>query len=464
MTMSIKRILLSLGVIVFAGAVVAGATGAFFSDTETSTGNTFAAGAIDLKIDSEQHYNGNTCVRVDDGGTPDDPSDDTYEWQGTASFPEAGTECKGSWMLKDLNDNGATGDKFFYFNDLKPGDYGENTISLHLETNDAWMCASLENVGEADNGQTEPESVVDNDGDAGAELDQNLQFFAWVDHGSTPEWDEDTGEGDNVYQNGELVLGTATADTLSNTTWALADSTTGNGPISAGQTGYIGVAWCYGSLDGSLNCDGSNVGNESQTDSWFTDVNFYVEQSRNNENFTCNDSTSQPDITTTTGDGWSPQAGGTLNQDRWLAKARYGQNNASGAYELEVGFGPGLRGEGDHVYGDNVGETFTLTFDDTTKLATVTVGNDSTSYTVTGTPSAVGITAKGSASNGITKLTGATFNGNPIPDTIATVAGHKHTVITGAGVAGNFTLTGTLTLDWDSPADENPTLQVDVIY
>ena len=51
-----KRILLSLGMIVFIGAVVAGATGAFFSDTETSSGNTFAAGELDLKIDSESHF------------------------------------------------------------------------------------------------------------------------------------------------------------------------------------------------------------------------------------------------------------------------------------------------------------------------------------------------------------------------------------------------------------------------
>ena len=46
-----KRILLGLAMIVFAGAVVAGATGAFFSDTETSNGNTFAAGNLDLSVD-----------------------------------------------------------------------------------------------------------------------------------------------------------------------------------------------------------------------------------------------------------------------------------------------------------------------------------------------------------------------------------------------------------------------------
>ena len=69
----------------FVGALVVGGTGAFFSDTETSSANTFTAGAIDLQIDSEQHYNGNVCENV---GTPEDP---VYEWVGDAEYPVAGT-------------------------------------------------------------------------------------------------------------------------------------------------------------------------------------------------------------------------------------------------------------------------------------------------------------------------------------------------------------------------------------
>ena len=51
-SMIMKKIILSLSVIAVAAAVVVGATTAFFSDTETSTGNTFTAGSIDLKIDN----------------------------------------------------------------------------------------------------------------------------------------------------------------------------------------------------------------------------------------------------------------------------------------------------------------------------------------------------------------------------------------------------------------------------
>jgi len=58
-----KKILLSLGTLVVVGAVVAGATIAFYNDTETSTGNIFTAGSIDLKVDhTKQTYNGEVCV------------------------------------------------------------------------------------------------------------------------------------------------------------------------------------------------------------------------------------------------------------------------------------------------------------------------------------------------------------------------------------------------------------------
>lgn len=57
------RIIKSLVLVIGAtGVVSVGASGAFFSDIETSSGNTFTAGAIDLKIDhTKQTYNGEEC-------------------------------------------------------------------------------------------------------------------------------------------------------------------------------------------------------------------------------------------------------------------------------------------------------------------------------------------------------------------------------------------------------------------
>jgi predicted ribosomally synthesized peptide with SipW-like signal peptide len=58
-----KKILLSLAIIGAVGAGVVGATGAFFNDTETSQGNIFVAGDLDLKVDhTYASYLGEECV------------------------------------------------------------------------------------------------------------------------------------------------------------------------------------------------------------------------------------------------------------------------------------------------------------------------------------------------------------------------------------------------------------------
>ena len=57
-----KRILISLSIIGIVGAIAIGATIAYFNDTETSTGNIFTAGTMDLKVDHTfQTYNDADC-------------------------------------------------------------------------------------------------------------------------------------------------------------------------------------------------------------------------------------------------------------------------------------------------------------------------------------------------------------------------------------------------------------------
>ncbi len=313
-----QRILLSLGMIVFVGALAAGATGAFFSDTETSTGNTFAAGSLDLRIDSVAHYNGMVCtlvgqsyVWIPEANVTLDPEtmqpivganmDTQPEWDAfndanPLQYPEAGVSCTGTWPLADIDENSVNIGTFFDFDDIKPGDEGENTISIHVDNNDAWMCVALQNVAGADpvESATEPEDQEEDalgDIDHGntlaeSELDENLFFFAWAD------------DGDNIYEASEQNFGApVSAASLVNQTWALADSTTGNGPIQGDVTGYIGVYWCAGAISvvgNTLSCDGAEMGNEAQTDSWSADLQFYIEQSRNNEDFRCNPVTELP--------------------------------------------------------------------------------------------------------------------------------------------------------------------------
>jgi predicted ribosomally synthesized peptide with SipW-like signal peptide len=278
-----KKIFYSAGVIAFIGALSLGATGAFFSDTETSTGNTFTAGAIDLKVDSEQHYNGMVCTSVGEG---------EFEWQpepnfvpGPDQYPVAGTPCDGTWELIDLD---TVAHKFFNFGDVKPADQGENTVSLHIDNNPAWACVDIKTTGDNENTLIEPETTAGDVTPLAGELAQNIHVFAWLDNAST------TGAvaGDNIWQAGETVLQQPVALSALNstTTLTLADGGTGT-PLPGGSTSYVGLGWCAGDLligaPGSWSCDGSTMGNTAQTDSATTTVAFRVEQSRNNSGFRC---------------------------------------------------------------------------------------------------------------------------------------------------------------------------------
>ncbi len=281
--------------IVFVAAIVVGGTGAFFSDTETSTANVFTAGAIDLTVDSTQHYNGNVCTLIPATTDPVVPAH--YAWVGQSAYPVAGTACDGTWTATNLG-----AQKFWNFNDVKPGDEGENTISLHVDSNDAYACVDVDITKNDDVTCTDPENeaegvgICNTDGapNFDGELAQNLTFFAWSDWGVTPGFgDDEVGEGDNIWQANEPKLFSNTSgpasDVLAGKTYTLADSVTG--PLAGNTTSYIGLAWCAGTIDasvpGTLTCNGATMVNDAQTDSLEANVAFRVVQARNNANFTC---------------------------------------------------------------------------------------------------------------------------------------------------------------------------------
>lgn len=267
-----KKILLSIAMLGVVGAFSIGATTAIFSDEEASTGNTFTAGAIDLQIDNESYYNG----ELNKGTT---------------------------WLeLADLDDGNGPGEGgeylFFDFGDVKPGDYGEDTISLHVQDNDSWLCVDVTLRSDDDNGLTEPE---EGDGDAtdgagNGELADAIDFIWWAD------------DGDNVFEDDETLLPAGPLGNLDvdeTATVALADSSVniwdGDGPLPGDSVRYVGKAWCLGDLvtapvaqgdndplvDPGFTCDGAPVNNVTQTDSMTADIVFYAEQSRHNDQFLC---------------------------------------------------------------------------------------------------------------------------------------------------------------------------------
>lgn len=64
-----SRILLSAASIAAAGALVAGATFAFFSSTATSTGNVFASGTLNLLVDDTNESTPSATIAASFGGT-----------------------------------------------------------------------------------------------------------------------------------------------------------------------------------------------------------------------------------------------------------------------------------------------------------------------------------------------------------------------------------------------------------
>ncbi len=216
-----------------------------------AVGSTFATGsgtgALDLTIDNKTYYNG-------------------------ALQPSL------SWSLKNLV---PTSDKFFNFSDIKPGDTGTTTMSIHLKNSPAFVCLDFKNLQDEENGINEPESEVDNSNTG--ELSNELEFFAWLD------------DGDNTFEVGEKPLfGTSTqmaSVVMASTTYALADYL--HGPaFPVNKTKYVGITWCAGNLTvdtatAKITCDATAMGNEAQTDSMSLDVSLRAVSSTQQPNFSC---------------------------------------------------------------------------------------------------------------------------------------------------------------------------------
>ncbi len=340
-----KRILLSLLILSATGALAFGVSRAFFSDTETSTGNTFTAGAIDLKVDNTSYLNsGVDGVMV--------------------SVPSL------TWTATDL-----VNELFFNFADIKPGDLGEDTVSLLVTSNPAWVCADIDVTANDDVTCTEPE--LDDEpgctapGTGLGELADQLNFIFWAD------------DGDNVLEEEEQVLtqGPASA-VLNGVTWALADSQHNvwgvQGPMEPNVTKYIGKAWCFGELTvpverflqeetgdpttrgAGVLCNGSQVDNAAQTDKLMGDIVFRAVQARHNENFVCQRPNLPPvndylDIGDTASEaghnllGWS---------DAWVSPGwggNYGGGSIDTSLRLLMGHGDGCLGAEDATFTMNAG-------------------------------------------------------------------------------------------------------------
>jgi hypothetical protein len=210
-----------------------------------------AACDFDLKIDDSCSYNGAKCVL--------DKIAKQYFWEGSRE------RCSCAWKMKDLNK-----ELFFNLNDVKPGDIGENTVSLHITGQSAWVCAQVQNVKNFDNGCTDPEKNLEDAsscGDPGAgsgELQNYLKMTVWQDK-----------DCDNVLDAGEKVLLDKVPFGVG--MWPIADSKTMTDPLKAEKTYCIGIGWYLP----------AGTGNIMQTDSLLGDLKFTAVSAQGNKHYVC---------------------------------------------------------------------------------------------------------------------------------------------------------------------------------
>jgi predicted ribosomally synthesized peptide with SipW-like signal peptide len=223
-----KKILISLSVIAAVAALAIGGTIAYFSDIETSTGNTFTAGSLDLIVDIN----------------------------GVVQNPLSGP--------------------IFTVTDMKPGDSGEKTISLTVDDNPACGFVNFNLTSDKDNSCTEPEigdepgCVAQGTGEGTGELNDNVVWTIWSDMGKYDEKNplvcpETIHPGDNKYnpECGDVQL--TTGNLISGYSWSI-----GELPVSPTQQ-YYGIKW-------ELPAGTNNI---VQTDSFAADMILSALQKRN---------------------------------------------------------------------------------------------------------------------------------------------------------------------------------------
>ena len=199
--LSRRKLLAGLGAVGLASAGAGLGTSAFFSDRESFTNNRLVAGELDLLVDWQQHYRMNhetTFVNAH----PD------HDGDGEQSISDGeGGQLKYSDFLDDEDpdsngrnlpmlacDNippideasfgtdpttGAEMESLVQLGDVKPGDSGEITFSLHLCDNPGYVWMQADNVGESEGVDTDPELAVDTPD--GGDLADAIEATLWYD-------------------------------------------------------------------------------------------------------------------------------------------------------------------------------------------------------------------------------------------------------------------------------------------
>ncbi|MFD1645257.1 choice-of-anchor W domain-containing protein [Haloarchaeobius litoreus] len=428
-----RTVLAGLGTVGVAAAGAGLGTTALFNDREGFFGNTLTAGSLDLLLDYKATYDG-PDGNVVLGQVPTPAEEQAWEDQ----FGGEIDYCSEDGQALLIN---GTEIPVFELHDVKPGDSGEVTVSLHICDNPAWVTMSGSMYDNLENGQTEPELADEGDDvDGVGELADLIEVTMWYDPNCN-----------NVLDDGEVVLfegSMADAFTALEAGIGLdGDASTPEfDPVPGASTYCIGFYW-------ELPVE---VGNEVQTDSVSFDLVFDAEQSRHN-----------PVVTTSQGEGFADL------DDTSFARARFGGTNT---WELAVGIAPGNADEGEYTWtsGDTV--PFVYTHD----------GSGNATFELDGVTVADSITAPGGrfavqgkvdeatiAVDNLALTVGGDAVGLVGPDTLVVSNDDgvgprdiQHLVVntSAAQVSGPFSVSGDVTVtlqgDYDTSAEEGVALDL----
>ncbi len=342
-SLSRRKMLAGLGAIGIASAGAGIGTSAYFSDRESFTGNTLTAGSLDMRVVYEASYF----------------SDGAAENQADSAM---GTQ------------DGEPAGVFYDLDDVKPGDSGQVEFCFEVVDNPSymWACGDL---SEAENGFTEPESDVDDTelGELGESIQARLAYCE---------------EADGELVEGEEIVSGTLVDVFAAIVGGFPLDGSGTAGLAPGdQAPYneeVVVEEGTDYVTGPCLClfweIPTSVGNEIQTDSLEMALEFHALQSRHNDG-TANPCT--PSITTRTGEGFAKQEEFATQQETSFARGRYGDNLATGSWEVAVGPDVGSADTGNYVWtpGDTV--PFSYAYD----------GAGSASFTLDGVNVASGIPA-----------------------------------------------------------------------
>jgi predicted ribosomally synthesized peptide with SipW-like signal peptide len=224
-----RTVLAGLGTVGVAAAGAGLGTTALFNDTERFVGNSLRAGTFDLLVDWQQTYDGpngheyvNAYPDFDDDGVQDRVPQSFVIWAKREGYDLSDAQGKDDAIaafkdafFADIGEGNDWDQPLVALDDVKPGDSGEVTFSMHFFDNPAYVRLVGDLVAESENGQTEPEALVDPTAEGAGELADNVDVLLWSD------------DGDNVYEpkTDEVVDVVVLFDTSCSMVWA--DSSAG---------------------------------------------------------------------------------------------------------------------------------------------------------------------------------------------------------------------------------------------